>query len=245
MKRNLKNIECAYCKKMIRPKNRTTKYCSQECQYKGRRKVRLKNPPNEKRCRNCKKVKHHTEFYANRSSYDLLQCWCKSCQKKKIRKRVYVNYECEICHQLFSRIALSPKAEKTRKNICNLCAVRTIIKNNGGYTLNYTGTMHFSGRTIGAWKHSAKRRGHKWEITNNELEDIYKNQKGLCALSGLEMKGDPKSKFRPSIDRKDSGKGYTTDNVQFVCSIINVMKNKLLDTEFISLCEKVVENKVK
>lgn len=112
----------------------------------------------------------------------------------------------------------------------------------GGHSLNYTGTIHFSGKTISAWKHSAKRRGHKWDVSNKNLEQMYDKQKGICALSGIKMEGKPKSKFRPSIDRKDSRKGYTVNNVQFVCSVINVMKNKLLDREFIDLCKLVVKH---
>lgn len=239
MRRRLKKIKCGYCKKWLQPKKLTSKYCSKECQNKARRKEKLKRPPSSKKCTKCKEIKKSIKFHFSNKSFDLLQSWCKDCQRKKNRKRVLVDYECEICHQIFSRIAKSSKFEKTRKKICNLCANRKIIKDNGGHTLNYTGTIHFSGRTIGGWKHSAKRRGHKWEISNKHLEEIYDIQRGLCALSGIKMAGEKKDPFRPSIDRKDSDKGYLIDNVQFVCSVINVMKNKLSDDRFIELCKKI------
>lgn len=45
-----------------------------------------------------------------------------------------------------------------------------------------------------------------------------------------------------SIDRIDSSKGYTRDNVVLVCSSINVMKNSHSIDEFINLCRSVVEH---
>jgi len=241
-KRRLKDIECGYCKKVIHPKNYKTKYCSPKCQNRARRRIRLESPPDRKKCCNCKKIKHFTEFHASRTGHDLLQTWCKKCQKERTRKKRFVSYECESCNQLFSRVAMSRKAEITRKNVCNFCAKRKIVENNGGHSLNYTGTMHFSGRTIGAWKSSAKRRNYKWEISNKGLEQLYDGQRGFCALSGIKMGGNPKSIYRPSIDRKNSKKGYIAGNVQFVCSIINVMKNKLSDDKFIELCKTIADH---
>ncbi len=57
------------------------------------------------------------------------------------------------------------------------------------------------------------------------------------------MGGDFKSKFRPSIDRIDSMKDYTSDNVQFVCSVVNVMKNKLPEADFIQFCTLIARHR--
>lgn len=49
--------------------------------------------------------------------------------------------------------------------------------------------------------------------------------KGYCEVSGLpfdlDVVGTP---WAPSVDRIDSSKGYTNDNVQYVCRMLNHMK---------------------
>lgn len=43
-----------------------------------------------------------------------------------------------------------------------------------------------------------------------------------------------------SIDRIDSSKGYTLDNVQLVCNIVNLMKNTLSIDELCDWCKSIV-----
>jgi len=47
----------------------------------------------------------------------------------------------------------------------------------------------------------------------------------------LEDKGV--NKYNISIDRIDSSKGYTKDNIQLVGSIINIMKNDIKEEDFL------------
>ena len=42
-----------------------------------------------------------------------------------------------------------------------------------------------------------------------------------------------------SIDRLDSSKGYTKDNVVLVTAIVNSMKNDLSENEFIKIIKKI------
>ncbi len=51
-----------------------------------------------------------------------------------------------------------------------------------------------------------------------------------------------KNKWNISVDRIDSNKGYTVDNIQLVCAIINRMKMNLSNDEFISLCDALASN---
>ena len=39
--------------------------------------------------------------------------------------------------------------------------------------------------------------------------------------------------YNISIDRKDSSKGYTKDNIQLVGAIINIMKNDIDEKDFL------------
>ena len=64
------------------------------------------------------------------------------------------------------------------------------------------------------------------DIDYEYLINLYKEQKGLCAISQMPMVhhwGDPST---ISIDRIDSNKGYLKGNVHLVCQWINIAKNK-------------------
>ena len=45
-----------------------------------------------------------------------------------------------------------------------------------------------------------------------------------------------------SPDRIDSSKGYTKDNIQFVCNRVNAMKNNMNTEELLYFCKKIVEH---
>lgn len=45
-----------------------------------------------------------------------------------------------------------------------------------------------------------------------------------------------------SIDRIDSSVGYVRGNVQFVCDVVNRMKQDLPQNEFMVWCRRVLEN---
>lgn len=44
-----------------------------------------------------------------------------------------------------------------------------------------------------------------------------------------------------SIDRIDSAKGYTRDNVQLVTMAANQMKNDLTIDELVDMCKRIIE----
>ena len=88
------------------------------------------------------------------------------------------------------------------------------------------------------------------EITwNLELDYIYKlwdEQKGCCALSGINMtwhRGGGQTDYSCSIDRKDSKKGYEVGNIQLVCSTVNYMKSTLNDAQLYWWCKNIVDYK--
>ncbi|ARF12683.1 hypothetical protein Klosneuvirus_16_2 [Klosneuvirus KNV1] len=100
--------------------------------------------------------------------------------------------------------------------------------------------------------HNAKRRAKNIpvEISVDDLRDLYKKQDGKCAYTGKQLtairyavRNDQHimNKWNVSVDRIDSNKGYTTDNIQMVCAIINRMKTDLREEEFLSLCNDIVK----
>lgn len=102
-----------------------------------------------------------------------------------------------------------------------------------------------------AYYHCKYKNKYYKKICNISLEDIleqYNKQNGLCALSGIKMllpehtkdfKKDPR---QMSIDRIDSFKGYTKDNIQLVCISLNYAKNHFTNDQFINFLEELKTN---
>jgi hypothetical protein len=102
-------------------------------------------------------------------------------------------------------------------------------------------------------KKAARGRILEMDIDKDFINDMYKKQKGKCKITGNEMtynaineKNDKDSchiinKNNISIDRIDSSKGYTKDNVRLICAIINSIRFNLDDDEFYELCNKVIK----
>jgi hypothetical protein len=89
-------------------------------------------------------------------------------------------------------------------------------------------------------KYSASARGIKWKLdTDVTIKRIATSTH--CAISGRPLIFEIGHKDVPSIDRKDSNKGYTKRNTQIVSSSVNRAKNTLTDQEFVEMCCSVAE----
>jgi hypothetical protein len=77
------------------------------------------------------------------------------------------------------------------------------------------------------------------ELCANYLENLYKLQNGLCAITKLPMEleigtGDINVLTKASPDRIDSSKGYEFGNIQLTLKWVNIMKLNYSTDEFIS-----------
>jgi hypothetical protein len=94
---------------------------------------------------------------------------------------------------------------------------------------------------------NAKLRGIDWEITVDDIADLYEEQEGLCALTGWPIVFPEVGHHQlttVSIDRIDSSFGYLKENIQLVDKRVNMMKQSYSQEEFILVC-KAVADKVK
>lgn len=239
---HLQSISCPVCGSTFRPRSQRSKFCGRDCQYAAKRRV-LSEPILRQVCCACKVDKDISEFYASRSTVTGLQYQCKDCFRARERSRHEIEYPCEVCGKVIRRLLQSPSVEANKIKRCHRCAIRHVIEANGGVTLNYNGTDNFAGKTFSTWVASAKKRGHFWALTRRQLEEKYQEQKGICALSGIRMEPKTASPYRPSLDRLDSMVGYVVGNFQFVCSVVNVMKNRLPDPEFVRLCRLIATHR--
>lgn len=156
-------------------------------------------------------------------------------KKGKDRKRSYFICEC-LCG-----------------NITELCSRQLISKNktNCGCIKmgNWKGCGQLSGSFYNTLKYNAQKRKLPLKVDVDQLWCLFLEQKGKCALTGLNINIHPHwnnrlfdpNKNTASLDRIDSKKGYVLDNIQWVHKIINFMKQDLSDKDFILWCNKVIQ----
>jgi hypothetical protein len=94
-------------------------------------------------------------------------------------------------------------------------------------------------------RRNAKKRKIEFNITIENAWEQFEKQKGICSISGVpiqlsvgNLRSDRKGRTA-SIDRIDSNKGYTTDNIQWVHKTVNLMKNVTNQPDFIEWCRKI------
>lgn len=96
-----------------------------------------------------------------------------------------------------------------------------------------------------------RQRVKRYEIEFDERVDLdflcnlFEEQQGLCAVSGLPMtwmheklasNHGARRGTNISIDRIDSDNGYTPDNIRLVCDRVNKMKSNMTDGDLYFWC---------
>ncbi len=100
-------------------------------------------------------------------------------------------------------------------------------------------------------------------ITSNNFLDLYQDSGGICNLTGIKLtsiimpkrvgffkisrkkRGPIRRKEtynNMSFDRIDSSKNYTINNIQLVCSIVNIMKGEMSMETFLDFCKSAVNH---
>lgn len=99
--------------------------------------------------------------------------------------------------------------------------------------INRKGCEGLSGTHFLSIKNGAERRNISFELTPEFLWKLYKDQKGLCALTGVPIVLENRIKKQnvdwsvvtASLDRIDNSLGYIEGNVWWVHKIVNRLKN--------------------
>lgn len=91
----------------------------------------------------------------------------------------------------------------------------------------------------------AKRRGIPLTIDRQYAWDLFCQQDGKCAISGVTIDfatnmRDERLTHTASLDRIQNSKGYVEGNVQWVHKKINIMKNVMTREELLEWCERIV-----
>lgn len=122
---------------------------------------------------------------------------------------------------------------------------------------------HLAGKRSKKWKgygdisgsywyliiHRAKRFNREISITIEQAWNMFLTQNKKCYLTGLPLTftnnyRNSKKEQTASLDRIDSSKGYTIDNVCWIHKDIQPMKMDLNLKDFISYCKLIVNNSI-
>lgn len=120
-------------------------------------------------------------------------------------------------------------------------------KKKGNQHNAWRGIGQLGNSVYGRLKLLAKKRSIPFEVSQEFLWKLFEKQKAKCALSGIDIilptdyRPGYNSRSTASLDRIDSSKGYTNDNVQWVHKKINMMKQTYSQNEFIAFCKLVAE----
>jgi hypothetical protein len=124
------------------------------------------------------------------------------------------------------------------------CATRSCGCNQRGVgNHQWKGCGEIGGWTWNNYRIGAKARNISFHISVKEMWEVFLKQNRKCALSGVDLCFSPTQCSNPnsnaSMDRIESSKGYTVDNIQWVTKDINLAKRSMSQDEFIEMCRAV------
>jgi len=92
-------------------------------------------------------------------------------------------------------------------------------------------------------KSNAQTRGLSFRLTQKQAWLQFERQKGLCALSGVPLVLDHLKGQTASLDRVDSTRGYSPNNIQWIHKDLNTMKMDLTQETFLRWVRTIYKHK--
>ncbi len=190
-------------------------------------------------CKQCGIVSNN--FYSYNKST------CKSCQSKNKRKvKVPKLCYCTICYR-----TTQEDFYISNKSTCKFCYKKKQSKRrqaNPSYDKEYSKRSQqnniFKYRIKSA-KYRAKKSDLEFNITETFIRNLYDKQNGKCFYSDIPMSLIiSENNYSISIDRKDSNKGYTEENIVLCAWFVNTMKNNLSLESFFIIIKEIYNNYV-
>lgn len=131
------------------------------------------------------------------------------------------------------------KISRGKFGLTSSCGCRLSTKGENNH--NWTGYKNIQGSVWCGYVRNAKIRGIPFEITIKDGWEKFEKQEGKCSISGVNIVFGRRHKTptTASLDRIDSTKGYTKDNIHWVHKKINQIKMDMSLSEFIDWCKKV------
>ncbi|MHC4175929.1 MAG: hypothetical protein ACYSWU_00375 [Planctomycetota bacterium] len=200
---------------------------------------------------------------------------CPRCNKEKalerLRSAVHKPRYKDITGQRFDYLVVMAKTNRQQKNgdrspeylwkvrctKCGRIVYRTYahlkLARSCGCLRRRAGKAHPLSKYVGqvpgtffaGWRVQAKRENKAVRVSNKELADLFEQQEGRCALTGVELSfGSPTlgEEATVSIDRIDSTERvYRLENVQWVHKAVQQIKWTLPEDRLICFCQLVTK----
>lgn len=228
--------------------------------------IRAKGDESPAFCAKCGVDKPLSEYYAHSKRTDgavRYRPYCKQCRTKGGRKnwsRPVHNallaagmQRCKVCQtekilaDFYANGCFSDGIKKYRSR-CKACVLELAKQAQPKLYASKAAKRSSSAKNFmsGVLNHAAKRKQHLgFNIDLVYLLQIYWQQNGRCAITGVEMTysaGKGRVATNISIDRIDSSLGYVRGNVQLVCDIANRIKQDLSHDELKLWCQRILEH---
>lgn len=204
-------------------------------------------------------------------AYGLITGNTKSCGCKSRKRKTDIKYECppkfitndermrqKYINKKFGKLTITDlgnqKGKEGRIAICVCDCGKSCEKTIHGMThgrnrscgcsKEYKGYEEISDRYWNRIKYNANIRKLEFNISVVDAWNLFLKQGRKCAISGVEIKfitGKDKNQTTASLDRIDSKKGYTLDNIQWVHKDVNFLKQDNSDENFIKWCHTISE----
>lgn len=198
----------------------------------------------EKECSHCNKLLPLEEFHNLKTGKMGKHSQCKTCRSIAIKKLKYkrVNYgeiECTLCHKTKDVLEFyrDSKLSLGIQSCCKQCQREKIYESQSKLE-NYIDSKL---NKIGKY---SKANGIKFELTKEDIMEIFKCQKGKCFYtdelltyySGIRLTKDRyETRYNLVISRIYPDKDFTKDNIELIGKIISNMKSSLSRDAFLQI----------
>ena len=165
-------------------------------------------------------------------------------------RRAWV-WECKCDCGNTTKVVISKLKNGTTKS-CGCFKKKNLNHNFGKGHNNWQGHGDLSKSFYSRIKQSAELRGYEFDLSMKYLDDLFQDQKGICAYTGekielpknvRQLRGENNEDIA-SLDRIDNDKGYVEGNVHWVCKRVNYMKHTMQEDYFLSWVKKIYEHKI-
>lgn len=171
------------------------------------------------------------------------------------QKRKLTEFVCDMCGTLETK-PTSEYLRNVRLNRKNFCSRSCSVRYSNKYIKKDRSRMHdisqYTKQTdiytpFRYTYRNAQKRYKKFDLTLQDLVDQWNLQNGVCPYSNITLelpnyKRQIHYSIRASLDRIDSSKGYVVGNIQFVSTMINLMKSNLTDQDVYEFRDQLVKN---
>ena len=179
---------------------------------------------------------------------------CSDCRKIERRKKLNivkptegVKY-CKNCEKSLSVTEFNADKYSSTglQTICKTCQ-------NYRQSITYSKFEPFINRLLKDARKRSKKKNFTFNLTKEQIIELYNKQNGLCALTSIKMTHNAindrqendshiLNPYNISIDRIDSSLGYIINNVQLVCALVNNIKFTMKSGELLRFCYKIYIN---